>query len=137
MVGSIRWNLIIAAISFVLTFIASSMNNIWSTTLIRSCYSFLLLFVIVFLFRWVLGTFAGLDKITDIDSVTDENKGTTLDMTTPDEEESLNQMLKKSLDPNTQESEPSFAPLKPPKLSSKANIETDDMVQALRQMSDE
>lgn len=137
MIGSIRWNFIVAAISFFITFLTSSLNNIWSTTLIRSCYSFLLLFVIVFLFRWVLGTFAGLDKIAEIDSMPDENKGNALDVTTPDEEESLNQMLKDSLDPNTNEGEPRFAPLKPPKLSSKANIETGDMVQALRHMSEE
>jgi hypothetical protein len=137
MIGSIRWNFIVAAVSFSITFITSSLNNIWSTTLIRSCYSFLLLFVIVFLFRWVLGTFAGLDKIAEVDSMQDENKGNALDLSTPDEEESLNQMLKESMGPNTHEGEPRFAPLKPPKLTSKANIETGDMVQALRHMSEE
>jgi hypothetical protein len=137
MIGTIRWNLLVGAISFAITLLASSFNNIWSTTLIRSCYSFVLLFVLVFLFRWVLGTFAGLDKITENDRLTDENKGTALDLTTPDDDESLKQMVKGSLDPNSLEAESGFAPLTPPKLSSKANVETGDMVQALRQMSEE
>ncbi|WP_243767074.1 hypothetical protein [Paenibacillus agricola] len=92
--------------------------------------------MIVFLFRWVLGTFAGLDKLTDAESMPDETKGTALDLTTPDEEDSLNKLLKESLEPNTNEGVPGFAPLQPPKLTSKANIDTGDMVQALRQMSE-
>jgi hypothetical protein len=134
MMGTISLNLIIGAISFVITFIVSSFTNIWMTTLIRSCYSFIILFLLVFLFRWVLGTFAGLDKTTN---VTDENKGTALDLTTPDEDAALNQMLKDSLDPNATETEPGFAPLNPPKLSSKVNMESEELAQALRHISEE
>ncbi|SFL45816.1 hypothetical protein SAMN03159341_106160 [Paenibacillus sp. 1_12] len=137
MIGTIRWNLLLGAISFVVTLSTSLINNIWSTALIRSCYSFVLLFLLVFLVRWILGSFAGIHKITEIDEAADDNKGTALDMTTPDEDESLNQLLKDSRDSHSHEGENGFAPLNPPKLSRKVNMETGDMVQALRQMSDE
>ncbi|MEK3722188.1 hypothetical protein [Paenibacillus sp. FSL H8-0034] len=137
MIGTIRWNLLLGAVSFVVTLSTSLINNIWSTALIRSCYSFVLLFLLVFLVRWILGTFAGIDKIIDTDGAEDDSKGSTLDLTTPDEEESLNQMLKGSRDPHASEGENGFAPLNPPKLTSKVNLETGDMVQALRQMSEE
>jgi energy-coupling factor transporter transmembrane protein EcfT len=137
MMGTIRLNFIIAAISFIVTFIVSSLTNIWLTTLIRSCYSFIILFIVVFLLRWVLGTFAGFNNIAVNDNELDENKGTALDVTTPDEDAALNQMLKDALDPNSPEAEPGFTPLNPPKLSSKVNLEPDELAQALRHMSEE
>jgi hypothetical protein len=141
MLGTIRWNFIVGGLSSLITFLFSIANNIWLTTLLRSIYSFLILFALVFMFRWVLGTVVGLNKLASTDphlqDSADEHKGTALDMSTPDEEAALHQMLKGSLDPDAAGVDASFAPLQPPKLSSNANLDAEEMAQALRSLTEE
>ncbi|PZE22429.1 hypothetical protein [Paenibacillus xerothermodurans] len=141
MMGTIRWNLIIGSISFLLTFLISLGNNIWLTTLLRSLYSFLLMFVLVFLFRWVLGTIAGLHKLGSVDvpaaETDDDHIGNALDMSTPDEQEALHAMLKQTNTPNEGAANAGFKPLTPPKLSSSTTVDTAEMAQAVRRMTEE
>ncbi|MFH5183194.1 hypothetical protein ACHHV8_11495 [Paenibacillus sp. TAB 01] len=141
MMGTIRWNLIIGLLSFVITFIGSISHNIWTTTLLRSFYSFIILFLLVYLFRWILGTMAGFNKLAVTDAQQDsaeENKGTALDVSTPDEEAVLHQMLKDSLDPNAAAARPGFSPLNPPKLSTRGNAaDPGELAQAVRRMTEE
>ncbi|MFE5319577.1 hypothetical protein ACFQ88_12795 [Paenibacillus sp. NPDC056579] len=93
------------------------------------------------MFRWVLGTLAGLNRLGEagIPQESDEaDKGVSLDITTPDDEASLHRMLKDSLDPNAPAVDSGFAPLNPPKLSSKTNnMEPGEMAQAVRRMTEE
>ncbi|WP_282941843.1 hypothetical protein [Paenibacillus sp. RC67] len=141
MIGTIRWNFIIGLISLVITFISSISTNIWMTSLLRSIYSFFIVFILVFLFRWVLGTIGGLNQLnTDSKktSVDDESKGTAFDAQTPDDDASIHQMLKDTLDPKAPAMDSGFAPLNPPKLSSKTNsMEPGEMAQAVRRMTEE
>ncbi|GAA4871751.1 hypothetical protein GCM10023310_59220 [Paenibacillus vulneris] len=141
MIGTVRWNLIIGLISLVITFISSISTNIWTTSLLRSVYSFAIVFIVIFLFRWILGTIAGLNQLnTDLkDGVSDEEgKGAALDLQTPEDDASLHQMLKDSLDPKAPSMDSGFAPLNPPKLSSKTNsMEPGEMAQAVRRMAEE
>lgn len=141
MLGTIKWNFIVGLISFVITFISSIGHNIWTTTLLRSLYSFMIVFILVFLFRWIMGTMAGFNKLAVTgaqERAAVENKGTALDVSTPDEEAVLHQMLKDSLDPNAAAVDPGFAPLNPPKLSTKGNnIEPGEMAQAVRRMTEQ
>ncbi|MCS7461871.1 hypothetical protein N0M98_17175 [Paenibacillus doosanensis] len=142
MIGTIRWNFIIGLISLVITFGCSIVHNIWLTSFIRSVYSFIIVFAIVFLFRWVLGTVAGFNQLASAESAPhaseEEGKGTALDLTTPDEEASLHQMLKGSPESNASAGDSSFEPLNPPKLSSRMNnAEPGEMAQAVRRMTEE
>ncbi|MBE1446426.1 hypothetical protein [Paenibacillus sp. OAS669] len=141
MIGTVRWNLIIGLISLVITFISSISTNIWTTSLLRSVYSFAIVFIVIFLFRWILGTIAGLNQLnTDLkDGVSDEEgKGAALDLQTPEDDASIHQMLKDSLDPKASSMDSGFAPLNPPKLSSKTNsMEPGEMAQAVRRMAEE
>lgn len=138
MIGSIRWNFIVGAAAFVITFALSITDNIWLTTLIRSFYSFVLMFVIVFLFRWLLGTVAGLAgaPIPEHSEEEDELKGTAVDVVTPDQDAELHQMLKPSPGPQDA-AETDFSPLNPPKLSTKIQGSPDELAQAVRRMSEE
>ncbi|OXM84692.1 hypothetical protein [Paenibacillus rigui] len=141
MMGTIRWNFVIGLVSLVITFMSSITHNIWMTTILRSVYSFIILFLLTFLFRWVLGTMAGFNKLAGTDEqqeAADKEKGTALDLSTPDEEAALHQMLKDSLDPNANAVDPGFSPLNPPKLSTKGNsMEPGEMAQAVRRMTEE
>jgi energy-coupling factor transporter transmembrane protein EcfT len=141
-IGSIRWNFIVGGLSFVITFIISIFNNIWLTTLLRSFYSFIILFAIVFLCRWVLGTIAGFNQLAVTEALhhepAEEHKGTTLDMSTPDEDAALHQMLKGSHDNKASGGGAAdFAPLNPPKLSTKPNLDAGELAQAVRHMTEE
>jgi energy-coupling factor transporter transmembrane protein EcfT len=140
MAGTIRWNFIVGGISFVLTFLFSIINNIWLTTLLRSFYSFLILFAFVFVCRWLLGTLAGINKLPVNEELhhesAEEHKGTALDISTPDEGADLHQMLKGPLNANPAAGGSGFAPLNPPKLSSKSNLDAGDLAQAVRHMTE-
>lgn len=140
MMGTIRINFIVAAAAFVLTFVLSIGSNIWLTSLLRSLYSFVIIFLMVFLCRYVLGTVAGLNRMPAMNSQQpdEQHKGTAFDAVTPDEDEVLHQMLKGSAEPKAADQEDVvFAPLNPPKLTTKGNTEAEQLAQALRRMSEE
>ncbi|WP_284639084.1 hypothetical protein [Paenibacillus silviterrae] len=139
MIGSIRINFIVGAVAFFLTFLLSMTSNVWTTTLLRSVYSFIIVFLIVFLCRYVLGTVAGMGHLpAGAEEQPDEqHKGKAFDaVTPPDEDEVLHQMLRDQASPKDQE-ESVFTPLNPPKLSTKTNMEPEELAQALRRMSEE
>ncbi|CAG7623750.1 hypothetical protein ACFQI7_04210 [Paenibacillus allorhizosphaerae] len=139
MIGSIRWNFIVGGIAFFLTFLLSIGSNIWLTTFLRSLYSFLFLFVLVFGFRYLLGTFAGLNglSVLDTEPADEEGKGTSVDALTPDEEEELHLLLKQSMNSNGSPQSMEFSPLNPPKLSTKVDAGPEELAQAVRRMSED
>ncbi|MEK8130207.1 hypothetical protein WMW72_20075 [Paenibacillus filicis] len=142
MIGSIKWNFIVGGLAFVITFALSAGNNIWLTTLLRSCYSFAILFVVIFACRWLLGTFAGLGHAGQSESEEegDPGKGTTFDaVTPPDQDAELHQMLKNRIDEAAPAAQDAlFAPLNPPKLSTKVDESSEEtskeLSEALRRM---
>jgi energy-coupling factor transporter transmembrane protein EcfT len=142
MIGTIRWNLVVGFIAFLFTFICSISSNIWLTTILRSLYSFVIVFILMFLFRWILGTIVGLNQFMSEEpkreDVPDEShKGTALDVTTPDDEDSIHQMLKEGLDQASAVDDQFFSPLSPPKLTTKPDYKPEELAKALRQMSEE
>ncbi|MCZ8520030.1 MULTISPECIES: hypothetical protein [Paenibacillus] len=144
MIGSLRWNLYAGLAAFLITFVLSIPNNIWLTTIVRSCYSFIVLFLLVFGCRWLLGTIAGLNGLPApqpsvmpaAPPAEEEGKGSAYDAMTPDQDAELHQMLKGSMS-GTAPPEPGFAPLTPPKLSTKVQPTPEELAQAVRQMSEE
>ncbi|MDB5052064.1 MAG: hypothetical protein JWM44_114 [Bacilli bacterium] len=129
MIGTIRWNIVIGGFSFIFTFMLSFANNVFSTALVRSFLSGLILFFIIFLFRWIMGT------IIFPSSIIENDMGKKIDFVTPDESIEIHQLMR--TDSETAADEPSFAPLNPPKLVSKHNMDPEEMVKALRHMSED
>ncbi|EGL14670.1 MULTISPECIES: hypothetical protein [unclassified Paenibacillus] len=138
MAGTIRWNFIVGAVSFVLTFLLSLGSNVWLTTLLRSVYSFVILFAVTFGFRFIMGLLlsAKSPAVNETAAAAAEgpspnkNLGQHLDLTTPDE------TAQKTADGVDRE-EAEFAPLLPTKLVTRKQPDTEQSVRALRQMSEE
>ncbi|NEW05570.1 hypothetical protein GK047_05995 [Paenibacillus sp. SYP-B3998] len=144
MIGTIRINLIVAALAGLFTFALSIANNLLLTTCLKSLYSFVILFVLTFGFRWVLGVMTGFDHREGKQSLdnyeVNDAVGQTLDMTTPDDEDAATrEMLKANLDPNHSKhaAETQFSPLNPPKLVTKNNLDPEQLAGALRRMSED
>lgn len=140
MIGSIRWNIVFGLITMTFTFLVSVSHNVLLTSLIGSVYSFLIAFLIGFFFRWVLGSVVGMKDIhlDDHSNLKDSlmDKGKSLDMTTPDEEEAMHRILKGHLTPQ-KDGDDEFLPLNPPKLVTKDKIDPEDLAKVLRHLSEE
>jgi hypothetical protein len=143
MIGTIRINLIVAGLAGICTFLLSIGNNLFLTTCLRSIYSFAILFILTFGFRWVLGVFAGSEFFASQSEGqldTDEaHLGSQLDLATPDDNEATRQMLKDNLEkPGTSDAnELPFLPLNPPKLVTNNNLDPEQLAGALRRMSED
>ncbi|WP_281887593.1 hypothetical protein [Paenibacillus sp. YYML68] len=100
----------------------------------------MILFIVVFACRWLLGTFAGLNQWTPQPPASDVNdgmKGTAFDAVTPmEQDEELHNMLK-GRPSEDKEDEEQFSPLSPPKLSTKIDGSPEALADALRRMTDE
>lgn len=137
MLGSIRWNLVLSIVGFVLTFVFSLGNNVLITALLRAIYSFAILFVAGFILRFVLGSIIGLNDLEPVDQTQtndDPHLGGHVDLSTPDEDEAIAQTLKMNLQ---QSNKAEFSPLNPPKLASKDKLDPEELAQAVRHMSEE
>ncbi|MDF2924699.1 MAG: hypothetical protein K0R57_3613 [Paenibacillaceae bacterium] len=133
MFGTFRWNLAIGLIGFVATLILSAPQNIMKTALMQSGYSFLFLFLFTYLLRWLLGTIihtsdAGSETPSPDSFEEPGTKGQTIDLATPDEKPAP--VLASSPE------EAAFAPLNPPKLSTKLGQDPEEMASALRRMTE-
>ncbi|MDR6883883.1 hypothetical protein [Bacillus sp. 3255] len=145
MIGTMRINVIVAALAGLLTFGLSIGNNLFLTTCLRSLYSFVILFVVTFGFRWVLGLMIGAEQAAgradqgapapDASSV-----GQTMDLTTPDDDEETRELLKANRGTSSTTSSSAdmqFSPLNPPKLATKNNLDPEQLAGALRRMSED
>lgn len=142
MIGTIRINLIVALLAGLFTFALSIGNNLFLSSCIKSGYSFLILFVITFGFRWVLGLLIA--PVSSIEDSTDGNSSSTvgqnLDLSTPDEDEVTREMMKLNHTNNNKDAhsnEMQFSPLNPPKLVTKNNLDPEQLAGALRRMSED
>jgi hypothetical protein len=126
MIGSIRWNIALGFFGFLLTFIFSTSNNVFSTSFIHSLYSGIILFLVAFIFRWFFGTVFN-------ENPTETHIGNKLDLITPDESDEIHQLMRNDIDANSEQSE--FTPLNPPKLVSKSSLDPEELVKAIRHMS--
>lgn len=148
MIGSLRWNMGIGVIGFVGTFLISAPKNVMKTVLIQSSYSFISLFLLAFVLRWLLGLLIQSSGVSldpaekDMDDML-MVKGQTIDLSTPDDSYSKSNsstgsskryLTDKELSP---EDQTEFAPLKPPKLTTKQDIRSEELAKALRHLKDE
>jgi len=142
MIGSWRLNVGFGGFGALLTFIFSLSNNPLGTTLLRSLYAFLVFAAIAFVVRIVLGQLMNPAKITEVNVTQDDERGTVLDLTTPDEGDSLSEMLKEQWadgngESGKEESVKGFQPLTPKRLVSLDNPNPEEVVQAIRRLTDE
>jgi hypothetical protein len=126
MIGSIRWNIVLGIFGFFLTFFLSISNNIFSTSFLHSLYSGSILFMVAFIFRWFFGTLF-------MEASNEKHIGNNLDFVTPDESDEIHQLMRDS----DKEEQFEFTPLNPPKLVSKSNMDPEEMVKAIRHMSED
>lgn len=134
MAGNVKWNLMTGLIGFAGTLALSMPHNLLKTAFIQSLYSFIFLFLITFLARWLLGLVTQSAQTPDsaAEAVSrelereEEIRGTRIDLATPDDAPVLYQA----------EADTGFAPLNPPKLSTDLGERPEDVVKAIRQMTD-
>ncbi|OAB41359.1 hypothetical protein [Paenibacillus glacialis] len=134
---NMRFNLLIAGFGFILTFITSSLNNLYMTSLIRSSIAFVIWFLLAVVFRWVLGvmtTHADNDLQGQIEAEqTSDQRGTRFDLTLPDDSEELNDLLTPKPESSI-EGDTGFTPLNLPKLVSAQDPE--QLAKAVRHLTE-
>lgn len=142
MIGTWRWNAWVGALTLLITLFVSKGNNEWLTSLVRSLYGFIIVFAAMYPVRYVLGTFAGLKQFihpetavqTQADGGQEEPVGTSVDLTTPDEDDFMSGIGKQAPD---QPQSDAFTPLQPRKLVTKEKLDPELLAQSLRQMSEQ
>lgn len=132
-----RFHLALAIVGFLLTFFISQSTNIMSTSLIRGLVSGALLFLLGIAVQWILGVVSkpvepGNSSALPEERIEGGGIGQFLDLSTPDQDEELNRLIKQP-----EPAESSFEPLKPPKLATKKDQTTQQLADALRTMSEE
>lgn len=136
MKGNLRFNLVFGVIGLVLTLLFSLMNNnLFMTSLIRAVVSFAAWFALAFVLRWAWTIASAPQAESEFNDwkAEDAQTGTRLDLTTPDESDELNELLKPKTDP-PQEGDAGFTPLNPPKLVSKKDPE--ELAKAVRHLTE-
>lgn len=136
MKSAFRISLGLALFGFILTLFLSLSNNIFSTSLIRALMSGGLLFLVGIAVQWILRLIAEPgNPLPPIEPPTGrESIGRTLDLSTPDEQDELNRIIRQSETPPTAEA--AFEPLHPPKLTTKTDQKAQDLADALRTMTE-
>ncbi|WP_123040065.1 hypothetical protein [Cohnella candidum] len=136
MIGSWRWNAAFGGFGAALTFLISLGNNPLLTTLIRSVYAFIAFAILTFALRFVLAQLLPSSR-PDRDTQLEEDRGNVLDLVTPGEEESLGEMLKEQWSDGKDSPVSGFQPLQPKRLVSLDNPNPEEVVQAIRRLTDE
>ncbi|REE94441.1 hypothetical protein A8990_101235 [Paenibacillus taihuensis] len=142
MLGSWRWNVSLGIGGSLLTLLFSLGSNGLAITSMRCLYAFLAFFVFTYLFRallaFVLQSGSPASGPDDIEPEQASAKGQSVDYSTPESSEDLNELLKHQLDGSVElESgqKPIFQPLTPPKLISTQNKEPEELAKAIRHLT--
>ncbi|MCJ8010627.1 hypothetical protein MUG84_02580 [Paenibacillus sp. KQZ6P-2] len=135
MKGNLRFNLVFGVIGFVLTLLLSLTNNLFMTSIIRGLVSFVVWFILAFLLRWVWTVVSvPPGEAAPMGGIEENNQtGHRLDLTTPDESDELNELLKQKPDLSNERGA-GFTPLNPPKLVSTKDPE--DLAKAVRHLTE-
>ncbi|MCD9023386.1 hypothetical protein [Cohnella silvisoli] len=137
MIGSWRLNVGFGAFGALLTFLFSLSNNPIGTTLKNSLYAFIAFAAIALVIRLVLGQLLNPANKIDAASALEKDRGAVLDITTPDEGDSLSELMKEQWADGKGEPIKGFQPLQPKRLVSLDNPNPEEVVQAIRRLTDE
>lgn len=136
MIGTWRWNVGFGGFGAVLTFLFSFSNNPILTTLIRCLYAFATFVVLAYAVRFVLGVLLRPAAAKPV-LPEEEERGAMLDLTTPDDGSEIADLLKEQWAEGQDRPIAGFQPLNPAKLVSLDHPKTEDVVHAVRRMTDE
>ncbi|WP_168122230.1 hypothetical protein [Paenibacillus sp. HB172176] len=145
MLGTWRWNAAFGLLGIGLTVLFSYSDNPWSVIMIRALYACATFFVLGYAARGALGIILKPPALIGEIEDEQEDKGGQLDLSTPDESEDLNAMLKEQLQGANANGEPGkdgksegFKPLSPPQLvSTSNNKQPEELAKALRHLTGE
>ncbi|AZN40877.1 hypothetical protein [Paenibacillus albus] len=142
MLGSWRWNVSLGIGGSLLTLLFSLGSNGLAISSLRCLYAFFAFFVLAYLFRALLAFILQPGSTATEPSYTmpeqDPAIGQSVDYSTPETSEDLNQLLKNQLDGKAElESgqKQAFQPLTPPKLVSTQNKEPEELAKAIRHLT--
>jgi hypothetical protein len=136
MARSWRWIVGFGGFGAVLTFLFSIGSNTPVTTIIRSFYAFLAFAVLALVIGLVLGTLMKPSAVPQVGQP-EEERGSVLDLATPEDDSELSDLMKSQWSSEPAHQAMNFQPLQPSRLVSVDNVDTEDMVQAVRSMKDE
>jgi Na+/H+-dicarboxylate symporter len=134
MIGSWRWNAGFGGFGAALTWIFSLTNNPIGTTFLRSLIAFLVFALLAFAVRFILGMLMLPSPQSHADERLPEERGSVLDLVTPDEGDALTEMMKEKW---TESPAAAFQPLLPKRLVSLDQADPEKVVQAIRRLTDE
>ncbi|MFD0959505.1 hypothetical protein [Paenibacillus chungangensis] len=146
MLGSWRWNVGFGLLGTLLIIIFSMNSNPMSVVLLRSLYAFVSFFVLAFAARAALAAILKPPAMIVNAEERQADNGSQLDLTTPDESEDLNDMLKAQLQGDANHSgkdnalavqSSQFKPLNPPQFVSADDNQPEHLAKALRHLTGE
>lgn len=134
MKGKLRFILIAGIVGFVFTFVLSIRNNLWMTSMYRALLAFVIWALLAFLLNWVIATMIGSRDAgsDDIERQQSDNRGNMLDLSTPDEDRELMDLIQSE---SSRKESGDFVPLNPPKLVSTKDPE--ELAKAVRHLTEE
>lgn len=133
MMGKLRFYLITGIAGFVFTFIFSIRNNLWITSMYRALIACAIWFLLAFLLKWMFAAITGprAAEKGDAGSQREQDRGTVLDISTPDEDRELMDLIHAE---SSSKENGDFVPLNPPKLVSTKDPE--ELAKAVRHLTE-
>lgn len=131
--GKLRFYLMTGIAGFVFTFIFSIRNNLWMTSMYRALLACAIWFLLAFLLNWVFAAITGPRAAVqgDVDTQQEQDRGTVLDLSTPDEDRELMDLIHSE---SSSKENGDFVPLNPPKLVS--TKEPEELAKAVRHLTE-
>lgn len=131
--GKLRFYLMTGIAGFVFTFIFSIRNNLWMTSMYRALLACAIWFLLAFLLNWMFGAITGPRAAVqgDVDTQREQDRGTVLDLSTPDEDRELMDLIHSE---SSSKENGDFVPLNPPKLVSTKDPE--ELAKAVRHLTE-
>ncbi|TJY43167.1 hypothetical protein E5161_04515 [Cohnella pontilimi] len=137
MIGSWRWNAAFGGFGAALTFLFSLANNPFGTTILRTLLGFAAFGLMAFAVRFVLGWLLIPPAQPFQAELPEEERGSVLDLRTPDDDRLLSEMLKEQWSDGKEAGVAGFQPLQPKRLVSLDDPDPEQVVQAIRRLNDE
>ncbi|QAY65619.1 hypothetical protein [Paenibacillus protaetiae] len=142
MLGTWRWNVMLGIIGPVLTILFSIGRNPLPVIGMRSGYAFVAFFLLAYVLRFVLAIILKPADLQD-KPAGETAAGMKVDLSTPDESDDLNELLKSGLEaaasgsPGTsrEEQQALFKPLNPQKLVMAQNQNPEELAKAVRHLT--
>lgn len=140
MIGKLRYCWSFGFIGFLITLAISTGNNLFMTSMVRGLIAFVVWFALSYVALWMFDALKEQPNHSKDEEITDtfseQGKGGNYDLTTPDESDELNDLLKQP--PVNSVNINDFSPLNPPKLVKTTNDkDAEELVKVVRHLTEE